>query len=55
MKTYQLIYDKYYPMIPGTKKPKVSKVSESNSIEYDVAEELQDFGATLKPGTMMIV
>lgn len=54
MKTYQLIYDKYYPMIPGTKKPKVSKVSESNSIEYDVAEELQDFGATLKPGTMMI-
>lgn len=53
-KTYQLIYNKYYPMIPGTKKPKVSKVNENNSIEYEVAEELQDFGATLKPGTTMI-
>lgn len=51
---YSIIYDKYYPMIPGTKRPSVSKVNSSNSIEYNVADKLADFGATLKPGTMMI-
>ncbi|SCH33245.1 phage/plasmid primase%2C P4 family%2C C-terminal domain [uncultured Clostridium sp.] len=51
---YSIIYDKYYPMVPGTKRPSVSNVNSSNSIEYSVADKLADFGATLKPGTMMI-
>lgn len=51
---YSIIYDKYYPMVSGTKRPSVSKVNSSNSIEYSVADKLSDFGATLKPGTMMI-
>ena len=51
---YDLIYDKYYPLQPGTKKPKVARVSREYSIPYDVAEELGDFGATLKPDTIMV-
>lgn len=35
---YDLIYDKYYPLQPGTKKPKVARVSREYSIPYDVAE-----------------
>ena len=51
---YSMIYDKYYPMISGTKHPAVKKVNSKHAIEYDTAEELADFGATLKAGTMMI-
>ena len=33
-KVYDLIFEHYYPLITGTKKPNVQSVSEENSIPY---------------------
>ena len=34
-KVYDLIFEHYYPLITGTKKPNVQSVSEENSIPYE--------------------
>ena len=53
-KTYDLIFERYYPLITGTKKPNVKDVNEETSIPYDEIIKHSDYGATLKPGTVMV-
>lgn len=53
-KVYDLIFEHYYPLITGTKKPNVQSVSEENSISYEEIRMQKDYGATLKPGTIMV-
>lgn len=53
-KIYDLIFEHYYPLITGTKKPNVQSVSEENSIPYEEIIKHNDYGATLKPGTIMV-
>ena len=53
-KVYDLIFEHYYPLITGTKKPNVQSVSEENSIPYEEIKPQKDYGATLKPGTIMV-
>ena len=53
-KVYDLIFEHYYPLITGTKKPNVQSVSEENSIPYEEIKTQKDYGATLKPGTIMV-
>lgn len=52
--SYNLIFEKYYPLIAKTKKPNVPEVIEKYSIPYEEIINLNDFGATLKPGTVMV-
>lgn len=55
MKYYNLIFNKYFPLSYGTKKPSVPEISEEYSMEYnDLFESKQDFGATLNPNTVMV-
>lgn len=49
-----LIYNKYYPLIAGTKKPNVIEVTEEYSKTYDEIKSFDDFGATLNPSTVMV-
>lgn len=51
---YNLIFDKYYPLITGTKKPNVKEVTEEYAKQYEEISTLNDYGATLAPGTIMI-
>lgn len=53
-KNYDLIFSKYYPLIAGTKKPNVKEVNEESSQSYQNISQLDDFGATLAPGTIMV-
>ena len=53
-KIYDLIFEHYYPLITGSKKPNVQSVSEENSISYEEIKTQKDYGATLKPGTIMV-
>lgn len=53
-KTYDLIFERYYPLITGTKKPNVKDVNEETSIPYEEIIRNSDYGATLKPGTIMV-
>lgn len=53
-KIYDLIFEHYYPLITGTKKPNVQSVSEENSIPYEDIKTQKDYGATLKPETIMV-
>ena len=53
-KTYDLIFERYYPLITGTKKPNVKDVNEKTSIPYEEIIKHNDYGATLKPGTVMV-
>lgn len=49
-----LIYNRYYPLIAGTKKPNVAEVNEQYAKSYDEVKLLDDFGATLNPETVMV-
>lgn len=49
-----LIYNKYYPLIAGTKKPNVKEVTEEYSKTYEEIKSFDDFGATLNPSTIMV-
>jgi len=51
---YNLIFDKYYPLITGTKKPNVKEVTEEYAKTYEEISTLNDYGATLAPGTIMV-
>lgn len=51
---YNLIFDKYYPLITGTKKPNVKEVTEEYAKSYEEISTLNDYGATLAPGTVMV-
>lgn len=51
---YNLIFDKYYPLITGTKKPNVKEVTEEYAKPYEEISTLNDYGATLAPGTIMV-
>ncbi|SHK38838.1 putative DNA primase/helicase [Clostridium cavendishii DSM 21758] len=53
-KIYDLIFEQYYPLITGTKKPNVKEVTDEYAIPYDEIISHKDFGATLKPGTIMV-
>lgn len=53
-KTYDLIFERYYPLITGTKKPNVKDVNEETSIPYEDIIRHSDYGATLKPNTVMV-
>lgn len=53
-KTYDLIFERYYPLITGTKKPNVKDVNEETSIPYEEIIKHSDYGATLKAGTVMV-
>ena len=53
-KTYDLIFNKYYPLITGTKKPNVKEVTEEYALEYKDICNQKDYGATLAPGTIMV-
>lgn len=52
--TYDLIFERYYPLITGTKKPNVKDVNDETSTPYDEIIKHSDYGATLKPGTVMV-
>lgn len=49
-----LIYNRYYPLIAGTKKPNVKEVTEEYSKTFDEIQSFDDFGATLNPETVMV-
>lgn len=49
-----LIYNKYFPLIAGTKKPNVASVSDEYSKTYEEIKSFDDFGATLNPSTIMV-
>lgn len=51
---YNLIFDKYYPLITGTKKPNVKEVTEEYALKYESICNQNDYGATLLPGTIMV-
>lgn len=51
---YNLIFNKYYPLIAGTKKPNVKEVTDEYSKSYDDIKTYDDFGATLNPNTIMV-
>lgn len=51
---YNLIFDKYYPLITGTKKPNVKEVTEEYALKYEDICNQNDYGATLLPGTIMV-
>ena len=53
-KIYDSIFEHYYPLITGSKKPNVTSVSEENAIPYEDIKSQKDYGATLKPGTIMV-
>ncbi|WP_346890728.1 phage/plasmid primase, P4 family [Clostridium sp. UBA3887] len=53
-KTYDLIFNKYYPLIAGTKKPNVKEVNEESAQSYSDISKLDDYGATLNPQTIMV-
>lgn len=53
-KTYNLIFNKYYPLIAGTKKPNVKEVNEESAQSYSDISKLDDYGATLNPQTIMV-
>lgn len=49
-----LIYNKYYPLIAGTKKPNVIEVTDEYAKTYEEIKSFDDFGATLNPSTIMV-
>jgi putative DNA primase/helicase len=53
-KAYDLIFNKYYPLIAGTKKPNVKEVNEESAQCYNDISKLDDYGATLNPQTVMV-
>jgi len=53
-KTYNLIFNKYYPLIAGTKKPNVKEVNDESAQSYSDISKLDDYGATLNPQTIMV-
>ncbi len=53
-KAYDLIFNKYYPLIAGTKKPNVKEVNEESAQSYSDISKLDDYGATLNPQTIMV-
>lgn len=50
----ELIFNRYYPLIAGSKRPNVRHVNENTSMAYEDVVKLDDFGATLNPETVMI-
>ncbi|HAR85925.1 MAG TPA: DNA primase [Clostridium sp.] len=53
-KTYDLIFDRYYPLVAGSKKANVPQVNEKTSKTFEQLKDCDDYGATLKPGTVMV-
>lgn len=53
-KTYDLIFERYYPLITGTKKANIKYVNKETSIPYEEIVRLIDYEATLKQGTVIV-